>query len=83
LKSISNDLINLWNGLLQNEKLLIESYAPSEIVIRASRVNEEGPYQICPVNLSKVTTVPEFLVTPYTLLWKELISGKKIDPKKP
>jgi hypothetical protein len=35
------------------------------------------------LNTAQVSTVPEFFVQAYASLWKDFISGKKINPKKP
>lgn len=51
-KNIASDLINIWNTLLEKNHILLESYVPYELFIRKSRPNEEGPYQLCPLNLS-------------------------------
>lgn len=51
-KSISADLVGIWNTLIERNQVLLESYRPYDIFIRKSRANEEGPYQLCPLNLS-------------------------------
>lgn len=82
-KSISSDLISTWNGLIEKHNLLLESFTPVDLFIRKSRANEEGQYQICTLNLTKNQIIPEFFVKPYFSLWKDYISSKKINPKKP
>lgn len=82
-KSIASDFVGIWNSLFEKQRILLEAYTPSNLFIRKSRANEEGSYQLCLLNLANVSILPEFFVQPYVTLWKEFISNKKINPKKP
>lgn len=57
-KNIAADLTGIWNAALEKHKLLLQPYTPFEIFIRKSRVNEEGPYQICLLNIAQTEAVP-------------------------
>lgn len=81
-RNLSSDLLGIWNTVLEKNKLLLQSYTPYDLFIRKSRVNEEGSYQICPLNIGLTEAVPEFLASVYPTLWKEFISGVKVNPKK-
>lgn len=81
-KNIASDLLGIWNTVLEKNKLLLQSYSPYDIFIRKSRVNEEGSYQICPLNLGLTETAPEFLANTYPTLWKEFVADVKVNPKK-
>jgi hypothetical protein len=82
-KNIASDIIAIWNNLFEKNQLFLDSYSPVDLFIRKSRTTEEGPYQLCLLNTGLTSSVPEFFVQSYASLWKDLISGKKINPKKP
>ena len=82
-RNVAADIIGIWNALVEKDNLLLENYLPFDLFIRKSRPNEEGPYQICLLNTGLVSPVSSFFVQPYVALWKDFISNKKINPKKP
>ena len=82
-KNIASDIIAIWNNFFDKNQLFLDNYSPFDLFIRKSRTTEEGPYQLCLLNTGLTSSVPEFFVQSYASLWKDLISGKKINPKKP
>lgn len=57
-KNIASDLLGIWNTVLEKNKLILQSYTPFDLFVRKSRVNEEGAYQICPLNIGLTEVAP-------------------------